>query len=495
MDLNDLYKLAGIPRNDTPAIEPQEVEQEVTETPFDGRSDMRAMIALISPEQLNQLTGDATVAEEVPGENVSTKPNPQEYKGTLGSPADLSLRRYLGANGMPVSMDEGSVYEDHKVEDISEAWNAYKAVNEAPLRMPRLSPGALGGPAKPKSGEPIPGPRPDAPQNPSGGPDAPYRDPPMPTPGGGPDAPPARAPGTPDMPELDIGIGQPDMPELDIGIGQPDMPELDIGIVAPGDMPAIDPKDLEGDMPSQPDMDDAPSEPELDFFGRNKDKLAKKDAEFKKYGLTPPRSESTVNEEPNESNAFIGAQQGKKKGDKFSVGGKTYTKEMDRVRALAGMEPVTEDEDEGMIIYVGDQKFEYADYTLSDAMNVVDEYADEMDGEEYKVYNADGELVASGKVGEPMAMEGTDDAGKVGHMEMFFTDRDGGEKSMEVEVTLKDGKLEVTGDMPGPEDDLYWDDADIESQLLDAMQDADMVIDWDDDESDEMSILKRNAGI
>ena len=52
--------------------------------------------------------------------------------------------------------------------------------------------------------------------------------------------------------------------------------------------------------------------------------------------------------------------------------------------------------EEGMIIYVGDQKFEYYDYTLEDAMRIVDEYADEMDGEPYEVYNADGKLVASG---------------------------------------------------------------------------------------------------
>ena len=127
MDLNDLYKLAGIQTNDTPAIEPQPVEQEVTETPFDGRGDMKAMIALISPEQLNQLVGNAPVSEEMPGENTTTEPNPQEYKGPLGSPADLSLRRYLGANGQPVSVEETNVYADHKVEDVNEAWQAYKA--------------------------------------------------------------------------------------------------------------------------------------------------------------------------------------------------------------------------------------------------------------------------------------------------------------------------------------------------------------------------------
>ena len=126
MDLNDLYKLAGMQPSNTPAIEPKEVEQQVAEEPanFDGRGDMKAMIALISPEQLNQIVGDAPVAEDMPGE-ATTEPNPEAYKGPLGSPADLSLRRYLGANGQPVSVEENA-YADHNVEDISEAWQAYK---------------------------------------------------------------------------------------------------------------------------------------------------------------------------------------------------------------------------------------------------------------------------------------------------------------------------------------------------------------------------------
>ena len=71
-----------------------------------------------------------------------------------------------------------------------------------------------------------------------------------------------------------------------------------------------------------------------------------------------------------------------------------------------------EDEEEGMIVYVGDQKFEYSDYTLEDAMRIVDEYADEMEGEPYEVYNADGKLVASGTMRsgafhEPGIEEGT----------------------------------------------------------------------------------------
>ena len=75
----------------------------------------------------------------------------------------------------------------------------------------------------------------------------------------------------------------------------------------------------------------------------------------------------------------------------------------------------------------------------------------------------------------------TEDHGKVGHMEMFFTDRDGGEVSHEVEVTLANGKLSVTGDMPGPEDDLYYDESDIEEQLRDAMRDM-SVIDFNTNE-------------
>ena len=86
----------------------------------------------------------------------------------------------------------------------------------------------------------------------------------------------------------------------------------------------------------------------------------------------------------------------------------------------------------------------------------------------------------------------SEDQGKVGYMEMFFTDRDGGEVSQEVEVTLKDGKLDVTGPMPGPEDDLYWDDADIEEQLRDAMQDM-SVISWMNEDTIDEADIEENA--
>ena len=123
MNLDDLIKLAGVSKSPEPTK--VQVDTPVQEQPMDQNQGMRALIALVTPEQLNQLTGDEAVAEEMPGE-ATTEPNPAPYKGTLGSPADLSLRRYLGADGMPVKVEETNVYPDHKVEDISEAWQAYK---------------------------------------------------------------------------------------------------------------------------------------------------------------------------------------------------------------------------------------------------------------------------------------------------------------------------------------------------------------------------------
>ena len=125
MNLDDLAKLAGIQKIDAPVEQP--VEAPVAEQPMNGREDMKAMIALIDPEVLNKLGAEAPVEEEgYANSSDHYSGEPEEYKGTLGSPADLSLRRYLGANGMPVSVDETKVYEDHKVEDITEAYAQYK---------------------------------------------------------------------------------------------------------------------------------------------------------------------------------------------------------------------------------------------------------------------------------------------------------------------------------------------------------------------------------
>ena len=68
--------------------------------------------------------------------------------------------------------------------------------------------------------------------------------------------------------------------------------------------------------------------------------------------------------------------------------------------------------------------------------------------------------------------------GQTGTMALFVTDQDGGEHEVEVEVTIKNGKPEIDPrTLPGPEDQLYWDEADIEQQAMDAMRDGDIEFD------------------
>ena len=294
MDLNDLIKLAGIQNAQAP------VQEEPVVSSSDG---MRTMIALVTPEQLNQLTGDAPVAEEMPGE-ATTEPNPQEYEGTLGSPADLSLRRYLGANGEHVTVDETNVYEDHKVEDITEAWNAYKT-------------------------DPIAE---------------------------------AHACGCDDSCACGGNCG----------------PNCNCHSGCSATNESITEAPYQYDMSDKGDMHDA-----LGDVQNSMDDAVK------------------------------------------------------NIQKAAGLARQVSDEIENSL---------YTDESV------------------------------------------TEDAGKVGYMEMFFTDRDGGEVSQEVEVTLKDGRLDVTGPLPGPEDDLYWDDADIEEQLRDAMQDMSVITWMNEDTIDEADI-------
>ena len=68
--------------------------------------------------------------------------------------------------------------------------------------------------------------------------------------------------------------------------------------------------------------------------------------------------------------------------------------------------------------------------------------------------------------------------GQTGTMALFVADQDGGEHEVEVEVTIKNGKPEIDPrTLPGPEDQLYWDEADIEQQAMDAMRDGDIEFD------------------
>jgi hypothetical protein len=340
MNLEDLIKLAGLQKDDTPAVEPVEVEQQVAETPFDGRDNMKAMIALVSPEQLNQLVGDAPIEEEGFGNSGNEYAGePEEYKGTLGSPADLSLRRYLGANGEHVTVDETKVYEDHKVEDISEAYFNYK-LDEAPksawvnlpnnpnsLELPRdpkdlqkpapglenpIPPGGF--PPRPRIELPMPDPRypedPNWPMPEPGPPNDPTPFPdPMPEPGppndptpfpGPPNDPTPFPDPEPDPPGEPIPEPKPEPgPKPPTPGGGPEEPPKDPGFDPDPDFPdepekpkdpvdtKIDPKDLDGDSPAEPK--DPNWDLRLDALGRNIQTAKEREAMFQKHGLTPPR--------------------------------------------------------------------------------------------------------------------------------------------------------------------------------------------------------------
>ena len=233
MNLEDLIKLAGVTKSpyDTPVQEqPTEIEEQPV---MDDNEGMRALIALVTPEQLNQLQGQAPVEEEgFANSGDEYAGEPEEFKGTLGSPADLSLRRYLGANGVPVNVDETKVYEDHKLEDLNEAWKAYK-LEERPSDLANMLKTFRTGP-KPTMGEPVPGIR------------EPGKPPKMPTPGGGPEEPPS-------MPSEPIPEPRPTPKPTPIPGGGPEEPPTPTpGEPIPEPTPTPDPEPTPGGGPEEP---------------------------------------------------------------------------------------------------------------------------------------------------------------------------------------------------------------------------------------------------
>jgi len=92
--------------------------------------------------------------------------------------------------------------------------------------------------------------------------------------------------------------------------------------------------------------------------------------------------------------------------------------------------------------------------------------------------------------------ESTNEAqeGQVGTMTLFVTDQDGGEHEAEVQVKIVNGKPEIDPNtLPGPEDQLYWDEADIEQQAMDAMKNGDIEFDEGDNDTMDVKIDKDGA--
>lgn len=114
--------------------------------------DLMTLAGLVNPEMLNKLEptveaecdcgcgmpdcGCESVEEaDAAGfDQATTEPNEEimdDPMQSMGSDADLSLRRYLKAKGDHVTVDE-EIYPDHTVESVTEAYESFKAESATP---------------------------------------------------------------------------------------------------------------------------------------------------------------------------------------------------------------------------------------------------------------------------------------------------------------------------------------------------------------------------
>jgi hypothetical protein len=130
--------------------------------------DLVALAGIVNPELLNKIEATAEV-EEADGagfDKATTRPDEEvmdDPLATMGSDADLSLRRYLKVKGDHVIVDEADLYPDLTVEDVTESYAAFKegkyksdaqrravhaAKNEASMGAPDYNPAkaSAGGP-------------------------------------------------------------------------------------------------------------------------------------------------------------------------------------------------------------------------------------------------------------------------------------------------------------------------------------------------------------
>jgi len=133
--IDELVKLAGLVKQQELATE-AEVEEdcgcdhsqnaEITASP-----DMYAILQRLA--QMGEVHEDEIVDEWANTPAETGEPESRVTDLPKGEPVDTSLRRYLGANGQPVKVEEA--IKDHTVEDMMEAYQEYKGkaevVNEA----------------------------------------------------------------------------------------------------------------------------------------------------------------------------------------------------------------------------------------------------------------------------------------------------------------------------------------------------------------------------
>ena len=120
-NINDLVKLAGLVKSQEVATKAEVEEADCGCDAQPVPDDMYALLARLAQmgevheEEVSEEWANAT--DHFDGED-RVMDQPQ------GEPVDTSLRRYLGANGQPVKVEEA--VQDHTVEDMMEAYNSFK---------------------------------------------------------------------------------------------------------------------------------------------------------------------------------------------------------------------------------------------------------------------------------------------------------------------------------------------------------------------------------
>ena len=142
MDLNDLIKLAGIsaqqvqPEAETCSHCGCDMEHPTQGCGCDSHEDehghnepmdMAKLIAIMSPNEVEETASGAGF------DTADTGPDQEMLDLDMGRDGDVdtSLRRYLKAKGDHVTVDE-NVYTDYSVEDVSEAYTAFKEAKAKP---------------------------------------------------------------------------------------------------------------------------------------------------------------------------------------------------------------------------------------------------------------------------------------------------------------------------------------------------------------------------
>jgi hypothetical protein len=125
--IDELVKLAGLVKQQELATE-AEVEEDC------GCDDTaQASVAVNSPDmyailqrlaQMGEVHEDEIVDEWANTPDQTGEPEARVMDLPKGEPVDTSLRRYLGANGQPVKVEEA--IKDHTVQEMMEAYESFK---------------------------------------------------------------------------------------------------------------------------------------------------------------------------------------------------------------------------------------------------------------------------------------------------------------------------------------------------------------------------------